>query len=330
MEAELTDMLGRTSPNDALRDKPFFLRLFPGGYFFRETLGRSYATVCGSMIIFLAVSMVMFITAKGLASFTGKHPLSLFEFLFSTRWLPDATASEGGPHFGALTFIAGSISVSGLAVLFCAPLSISAAILIAVIAPKTGENFFRPMLELFTGIPSIVYGWVGLSLLVPWIRNHYGGLGFSLLAGSLVLSVMILPTITTLSTDALQALPRSFMEGSYALGATRWQTIYRILVPAASPRILIGVTLGLARAFGEALAVQMVIGNSVRIPDSLLSSMSTLTSIITMDMGNTVMGTGWNNVLWTMALLLLLITFGFIVIIKTLGNRGVGHNASDA
>lgn len=309
----------------------FISRYFnENGYFFREKLGRFYASLCGNFIILLTVIMVLFIAIKGLSSFTGKHPLSLLEFLFSNHWLPDASLSEGGPKFGSLAFIIGSISVSGLAVFFSAPLAIAAAILIAVIAPKQGEKYLRPLLELFTGIPSIVYGWVGLSLLVPWIRNHVGGLGFSLLAGSLVLALMILPTITTLATDALQALPPIYTEGSYALGATRWQTIYRILLPAAQSRILIGITLGMTRAFGEALAVQMVIGNSVRIPDSLLNSMSTLTSIITMDMGNTVMGTGWNNTLWTMALLLLLITFGFILIIKMLGKQNMGNHANNA
>jgi phosphate transport system permease protein len=299
------------------------------GYFFREKLGRYYATLCGSIIILLTVVMVLFIAYKGLSAFTGKHPLSMLKFLFSTHWQPDAASNEGGPQFGTLAFIIGSVSVSGLAVIFSAPLAIAAAILIAVIAPKPGEYFLRPVLELFTGIPSIVYGWVGLSLLVPWIRNYFGGLGFSLLAGSLVLALMILPTITTLATDALQALPFSYMEGSYALGATRWQTIYRIFIPAARFRILIGITLGITRAFGEALAVQMVIGNSIRIPGSLLSSMSTITSIITMDMGNTVMGTAWNNALWAMALLLLLITFGFIVIIKKLGSQGLEENSKN-
>jgi phosphate ABC transporter, permease protein PstC len=300
------------------------------GYFFREKLGRYYTMLCGSLIILLTAVMVLFIAVKGITAFTSQHPVSLLQFLFSTHWQPDASAAEGGPRFGALTFISGSISVSGLAILFSAPLAIMAAVLIAIIAPGPGEYFFRPVLELFTGIPSVVYGWVGLSLLVPWIRNHCGGLGFSLLAGSLVLALMILPTITTLAIDALQALPASYTEGSYALGATRWQTIYRLLLPAARSRILIGITLGLTRAFGEALAVQMVIGNSIRIPSSLLNPMCTLTSIITMDMGNTVMGSGWNNALWAMALLLLLITFGLILIIKKLDIQGMEANGNHA
>ncbi len=299
-------------------------------YFFRETLGRHYTTLCGGIIILLTVVMVAFVAVKGLAAFVGAHPISPLQFLFSSQWHPDASASEGGPKFGALAFIVGSLSVSGLAVLFSAPLAIAASVLIAIIAPKSGENFIRPVLELFTGIPSVVYGWVGLSLLVPFIRNHFPGLGFSLLAGSLVLGLMILPTITTLTTDALQALPISFTEGSYALGATRWQTIYRILFPAAGSRILIGITLGITRAFGEALAVQMVIGNSVQIPGSVFSAMSTLTSIITMDMGNTISGSAWNNAMWSMALLLLLITFGFIVIIKVLGAQRTVKRGSNA
>jgi phosphate transport system permease protein len=132
---------------------------------------------------------------------------------------------------------------------------------------------------------------------------------------------MIFPTITSLSADTLRSLPGDYKEASYALGATRWQTIRRVLLPAATPGILTGVVLGLARAFGEALAVQMVIGNSIRIPKSLLDPTVNLTSIITMDMGNTVSGEPWNNALWSMALFLLLISFVFIVIIHKIGAK---------
>lgn len=293
-------------------------------YFFKEYLGKYYAQICAGAIIVLTVVMIAFVALKGLAAFTGPHPLSLSQFLFSTHWLPDALPEEGGPRFGALIFIVGSLSVSLLAVLFSAPLAIATAVFVSEISPGLGERFLRPALELFTGVPSVVYGWVGLSVLVPFIRNYLGGLGFSVLAGGTVLAVMILPTITTLSTDALRALPASYKEGSLALGATRWQTVRRILLPAARSGIGVAITLGLARAFGEALAVQMVIGNSVRLPKSLLEASSTLTSIITMDMGNTIMGSQWNNVLWTMALLLLLITFGLILVVRRLGVTGEG------
>jgi phosphate transport system permease protein len=183
----------------------------------------------------------------------------------------------------------------------------------------------QPAIEIFVGIPSVVYGWVGLSLLVPFIREHVGGLGFSILAGGLVLAIMIFPTIASVSADALRALPRKYTEASYALGGTRWQTIYRVLIPAASRGIFTGVILGLARAFGEALAVQMVIGNTIRMPSSILDATANLTSIITMDMANTVTGTPWNNALWSMALLLLLLSFGFILIIHRIGKGEVAR-----
>ncbi len=295
-------------------------------YVWKEHLGGWYTTVCAAAIIGLTALIILFIAFKGLTGFFGQHPLSLKELLTSIQWLPDTSPQDGGPKFGILIFMLGSISVSFLALLFSVPLAIASSILISEIAPTVGERFLRPCLELFSGIPSVVYGWVGLSVLVPFIRNNVGGLGFSLLAGGLVLSIMILPTITTLSIDALKALPGSYREGSLSLGATRWQTIRMLLLPAAKARIGIAITLGLARAFGEALAVQMVIGNSIRIPKSLLESTSTLTSIITMDMGNTVMGSAWNNALWAMALILLMITFGFILIIRTLGTGESGRN----
>lgn len=293
-------------------------------YFWKEYLGRYYAMACAGAIIILTITMILFVALKGLAAFTGPHPLPLLQFLFSTQWQPDAAPAEGGPGFGAFIFIIGSLSVSLLAVLFSAPLAIATAVFITEISPRLGERFLRPALELFTGVPSVVYGWVGLSVLVPFIRAYLGGLGFSVLAGGTVLALMILPTITTLSTDALRAVPGSYREGSIALGATRWQTIRHILLPAASSGVGVAITLGLARAFGEALAVQMVIGNSVRLPKSLLAASSTLTGVITMDMGNTVMGSAWNNVLWTMALLLLVITFGLVLVVRRLGASGEG------
>jgi len=187
------------------------------------------------------------------------------------------------------------------------------------ISPKIGSKILQPSLELFIGIPSVVYGWIGFSVLIPFLKNSFHGIGFSLIAGILVLSVMILPTISSISADAVKTIPRSYMEASYGLGATRWQTISKVIVPSAKNGILTGVVLGLARAFGEALAVQMVIGNTIKFPSGLLSPTSTMTSILTMDMGNTVSGTAWNDALWSLALFLLIISFVFILIIKAIG-----------
>lgn len=282
-----------------------------------EYLGRTYAFACGLFIILLTLVIIFFIFTKGIATFT-EDGVSLSQFLFSTVWKPDAEPAQ----FGALIFIAGSTLVSLGAVILSAPISVALAIFMHYISPKFGQKVLQPALELFVGIPSVVYGWLGFSILLPLLKGTFGGIGFSLLAGIIVLSIMILPTTASIAADAVKVVPGVYMEASYGLGATRWQTISKVIVPASKSGILTGIVLGLARAFGEAMAVQMVIGNSIRLADGPLSPTSTLTSILAMDMGNTVTGTPWNNALWSMALLLLIISFLFIFIIRFLGKRG--------
>lgn len=282
-----------------------------------EYLGRSFAIFCGVLIIILTLSIIGFVTVKGLSTFI-KHGYSLKDFLFTSRWSPDSDK----PKLGALIFIAGSTLVSVGAVILSAPVSIALAIFIHYISPRLGKKIVQPALELFVGIPSVVYGWIGFSVLLPLIKNGFGGIGFSLIAAIIVLSVMILPTIASISADAVKTVPESYLEASYGLGATRWQTISKVILPAARGGILTAIVLGLARAFGEALAVQMVIGNSIKFPKDLLSPTATLTSILTMDMGNTISGTAWNDALWSLALLLLVISFLFILIVRFIGKRG--------
>ena len=146
-------------------------------------------------------------------------------------------------------------------------------------------------------------------------------MGFSLIAGIVVLSIMILPTIASIASDAIRSVPFDYLEASYGLGSTKWQAISRVIVPAKKG-ILTGVVLGLARAFGEALAVQMVIGNTIKLPEGIYSPTATLTGILTMDMTNTLNGTAWNNALWTLAMILLVISFLFILVIRAIGQRG--------
>lgn len=190
------------------------------------------------------------------------------------------------------------------------------------IAPTWGKKVLQPVIELLVGIPSVVYGFIGLTVLVPFIGSFKSsGTGHSLLAGTIVLSVMILPTITSISADALASLPKHLRDGSYALGATRWQTIRKVLIPAAFPTLLTAVVLGMARAFGEALAVQMVIGNTKLLPESLLDTAGTLTTIITLNMGHTTYGSIENNTLWSMGLVLLIMSFLFILLIRYLSSR---------
>lgn len=299
----------------------FKIKKIDKNYLKNELYGKSVVTFFGVFLIILTACLVLFIASKGLSTFFKNH-ISPIDFLFSTSWKPDREFEDGGPLVGALIFIIGSLSVSSIALLLSTPLSIATAIFMSEISPNLGSKLLQPAIEIFVGIPSVVYGWVGLSLLVPYIRSSFGGLGFSLLAGGLVLAIMIFPTIASVSVDSLRALPSDYKEASYAIGATRWQTIRKVLLPAAMPGIMTGIILGLARAFGEALAVQMVIGNTIKIPGSILDTTTNLTSIITMDMGNTIMGTDWNNALWSMALLLLIISFIFIILINKIGKKG--------
>ncbi|WP_027634134.1 phosphate ABC transporter permease subunit PstC [Clostridium hydrogeniformans] len=279
-----------------------------------EYLGRTYATICGVLIVVLTLSIMLFVFSKGMTTFK-TTPIS--EFLFSPKWV-----TEGDTSFGSLIFLAGSILVSFGAIVIAAPIAVALAIFMNLISKSIGSKILQPALELFVGIPSVVYGWIGISFLVPLIKRGFGGIGFSVLAAILVLSVMILPTIASIASDAIKTVPREYIEASYGLGATRWQTISKVVVPAAKKGILTGIVLGVARAFGEALAVQMVIGNSIKFPKGILDSTTTLTGILTMDMANTINGTPWNDALWSLASLLLVVSFIFILVIRAIGKRG--------
>lgn len=284
-----------------------------------EYLGRGIVTLFGILIIALTVAILGFLGYKGSATFL-QNGHSVLEFLFGSQWKPGEAGKSGA--VGAAVFIVGSLQVSGLALLIATPFSVAVAIFISDISPKLGKRFLRPAVEIFVGIPSVVYGWIGLTVLVPFIARVFRlPFGFSVLSAAVVLAVMIFPTITSVATDALQATPVEYREASYALGSTRWQMIWKVKLRSAMPGILTGVVLGLARAFGEALAVAMVIGQNGRFADSLLSPTNTITAVITANMGNTVEGSEYNNALWSMAFLLLLISLIFIIAIRVIGRR---------
>ncbi|MEC1680033.1 phosphate ABC transporter permease subunit PstC [Bacillus mojavensis] len=282
-----------------------------------EIRGRMIVTACALIMIAASVAITIFLGIKGLQSFL-VNGVSPIEFLTSLSWNP----TDSDPKYGVLPFIFGSFAVTILSALIAAPLGIAGAIFMTEIAPNWGKKVLQPVIELLVGIPSVVYGFIGLTVLVPFIAQFKtSGTGHSLLAGTIVLSIMILPTITSISADAMASLPKSLREGSYALGATRWQTIRKVLIPAAFPTLMTAVVLGMARAFGEALAVQMVIGNTRVLPESLLDTAGTLTTIITLNMGHTTYGSVENNTLWSMGLVLLVMSFLFILLIRYLSSR---------
>lgn len=288
--------------------------------FRREYAGRAVVTAFGIFMIAVTFAIGIFLAYKGLGTFTTyKH--SLMEFLFSAHWDP-ADDFQGGGAVGAAIFIVGSLSTCGLALLIVVPFSIASAIFLTEISPRFGAHFFQPAIEIFVGIPSVVYGWVGISLLVPAIRKAFHlQVGYGVLAASLVLAVMIYPSITTVAADAIRSVPQGYREASYGMGSTRWQTIRRIVLPNAKSGILTGIILGLARAFGEALAVAMVIGQMKAFPRNIFSPTSNLTATIAADMGGAAEGGEYNTALWTIALLLFFISLLFIFLIHLVSGK---------
>ncbi len=277
--------------------------------------GKILCYACLSLIVVLIVSILYFIMDKGAATFTQNH-LSITEFFTGTKWDP-------GHHLiGALPMITTSFLVTILAALLATPFAIGVAIFMTEYAPKKGTKALRAVIELLVGIPSVVYGYIGLMVVVPFVRKIIGGTGFGILAGTLVLFVMILPTVISLTADSLKSIPVSYRQAALALGATKWQSIYKILLRAALPGILTAIIFGMTRAFGEALAVQMVIGNAVLMPHGLGTPTATLTSQLTSQMGNTVLGTVSNNALWSLALILLLMSLAFNLLIRFITRKG--------
>lgn len=268
-----------------------------------------------SFMAFIILSIIIFVGWQGLLTFSEVSPI---DFFFTTKWDP----TEG--QYGALSFIVGSLAVTFLAILLGAPLGLAGAIFMAKIAPTWLAEIMRPATNLYVAIPSVVYGFVGITIIVPFIRNYFHvNVGFGLLAASIILAVMILPTIISISEDAIRAVPRNLEEASLALGATRWQTLWHVIVPAALPGILTAIILAMARAIGETMAVQMVIGNTPQLAKSLFMPTSTLPSEIVVEMGNTPFGSAWGNSLFLMALVLLLISLLMIVIIRKVAKRKV-------
>ncbi|AUA18916.1 phosphate ABC transporter permease subunit PstC [Streptococcus suis] len=280
-----------------------------------EKFGKVITFLCLSLIVFIVAMILIFVAQRGLSTFF-VDGVSITEFLFGSKWEPSSKI------FGALPMISGSFIVTILSAVVATPIAIGAAVFMTEISPKRGAKILQPVIELLVGIPSVVYGFIGLQVVVPFVRSIFGGTGFGILSGVFVLFVMILPTVTFMTVDSLRAVPRHYREASFAMGATRWQTIWRVILNAAKPGIFTAVIFGMARAFGEALAIQMVVGNSAVIPTSLTTPAATLTSVLTMGIGNTVMGTVQNNVLWSLALVLLLMSLIFNMIMKFITREG--------
>ncbi|MTK64367.1 MAG: phosphate ABC transporter permease subunit PstC [Methanobacterium sp.] len=262
-----------------------------------------FATGLSSIAIIILI--IFFIFNEGIPALTN---VGFFNFVFGMTWAP----SNG--QYGVFPMVIGTLGITALALLLAVPLSICCAVFLSEIAPPTMRKILKPTIQGLAGIPSVIYGFFGLVVLVPFMRVHYGGTGFSLLAASLILTIMILPTITSISEDALRSIPMEYKEASLALGATQWQTIRNVLLPAAVPGVITAIILGMGRAIGETMAVIMVAGNVVQIPGSIFDPVRALTSNIALEMGY---ATGLHyNALFATGIILI----GVIIILLLIAN----------
>ncbi len=231
---------------------------------------------CAFAAVLAVMAIIFFIFREGL-------PIMIKEgfssFVTGTEWSPLSG------KYGILSMIAGSIQITLGAIVIGVPIGLASAVYLAEIADKQITRVVRPGIELLAGIPSVVYGFFGLSVLVPFIRNNFSGNGFSVMAGSIILAIMILPTIINISETSIRSVPEEYKSGSLALGASHWQTIYRVILPAAKSGILASVILGMGRAIGETMAVIMVTGNVPKIAKSIFDPVRTLTGNIAIEMG---------------------------------------------
>lgn len=272
----------------------------------REQMVKTIMFACASVSIFAIFLIMVFIFRE---SIPAMRELGVNKLFLSTKYNPQTG------DYGMLGFMWGTIFTTVGAMLIGAPLSIGTAIFLDQIAPDRIARFVRRGIELLAGIPSVVIGWFGLIMLVPFLRDATGTAGFGVFAAVLVLVVMVLPTITTLSAETLKSLPAELKEASAAMGATRWQTIYKVLLPSAREGLLVATILGMGRAIGETMAVQMVIGNSRAATFSLFGTTSTLTTRIVTDMAEAPPGV-WRSSLFAMGLVLLILAMLLIIVIR--------------
>jgi phosphate ABC transporter permease protein PstC len=246
----------------------------------RKTIGKE--NLIRIVLILFALSSLLFLFTIFIFILTEGLPLfykaGVRNIVLGIKWAP----TRGS--FGIFPMIISSFMVTFGALIVGAPLALACAVYLSEYAGKKTKIVLKPSLELLAGIPSVVYGFLGVVYIVPLIREYLGGSGFSILSTSIVLGVMILPTITSISFDSLMSVPAPFREGSFAMGATKWQTVYRIVLPAARSGILASFILGMGRAVGETMAVIMVAGNALKIPASLTDPLRTLTSNIALEL----------------------------------------------
>lgn len=245
--------------------------------------------------------------------------ISLQDFFMGKEWLPTSTPS---PLFGILPLILGTLLVSVVAILIALPLGLGVAIYLSELAGKGTKRVMKPMIELLAGIPSVVYGFFGLVVLVPIVQQSFGlDVGETALAGSLILAIMALPTIITVAEDAMSNTPRAMREASLALGASHWQTIYKVVIPYSASGISASVVLGIGRAIGETMAVLMVTGNAAVITLSLFDSVRTIPATIAAELGEAPAGGAHYQALFMLGCILFILTMIMSIVSEVISKR---------
>ena len=281
-----------------------------------EVLIENLIRVCGfSAIAFVAI-IFFFLLREGLPALVRVSPLEMLK----QRWYPTFDL------FGMLPLLLGSALVTVLSMVIALPLGLATAIFVREVAPTWAREVLKPLIEVLAGIPSVVLGFLGMIAVAPLIRQHLGApTGLTAFTGAAMLAYMSLPTIISLAEDALDAVPKSYRDAALALGATRWQTIWRVTLPAARSGVLIAVMLGVGRAIGETMTVMMVTGNAARLPltlDSIFRPVRTMTATIAAEMGEVALGSTHYHVLFMVGIVLFVMTFTINVIASLIVIRG--------
>jgi len=282
---------------------------------FKENLYKwTFTILAFSSLLFLS-GIVIILFKEGLPIF---RKVKIFEFLFGKFWYP----TYQPPEFGILPLILGSFLVSIGAMLICVPLGIGSALYLNEIASKKQKAILKPLIEILASIPSVVYGFFGMVVLAPFLQNLLNiPIGLCAFTASLTLGIMATPTVCSIAEDALSYVPNSFREASFALGANRWQTLVKVVIPAAGSGISTAIILGISRAIGETMTVLMVAGGSAIIPKSFFDPVRPMTAAIAAEMGETSIGSDHFYALFAIALILFLITFIFNIIAEIVSRK---------
>ena len=262
--------------------------------------------ICGVSAIVFVFAIFLFVFREGAPILASKE-FSLVQFLTSTEWYP---TSMSNVRFGTLALLAGTLSVTGVAMLIAVPFGLGAAIFVSEFTSGKIRETLKIIIELLAAIPSIVWGFIGLTVMNPLIQKLFGvPVGLNVLNAAILLALMSIPVMVSIGEDALKAVPDSYREGALALGATRWQIVHRVLLPAAKNGLLAAVLLGVGRAVGETMAVLMATGHAVQVPHSIFDSCCTLTATIAAELGDASEGSPHYRVLFLIGILLFTITF---------------------